>query len=373
MDEYTLKTTTEPLTTTKRQYWVDYLRIFSSFLVVLIHVSAIGWYNTVLTKNWISSTIFSSLAHCAVPLFFMISGMFLLDTKKELPIKKLLLHNFFKIYSIYVISMLGYGAWMLLQIHTLQSLPLDSLNSILYILFQGNSYLWFLPALCGIYLLLPLLRIITGSGEKGKKAIEYYLIIFMLIRLSVYTISALNLSTFLDIQLNTYLSFVPFNNYLAYFFLGYYLNTYGLSKKLTYLVKGLFIPSVLFLTGIPILQLYLNRPVNQNIFDSFSIFTYITTINLFLFFKSRKKRTLSTRAEKVLITCSNCTLSIYVLHAFVIDVLTKLGISIWLGPFYISIPLITLFVFLITLLLSYLLHLLRILFLALFHLFKKTN
>jgi surface polysaccharide O-acyltransferase-like enzyme len=339
----------------ERQYWIDYLRIFSSFLVVLIHVSGIAWYNHSFSFDWITSNIFSSLSHCAVPIFFMISGMLFLDEKKELSLKKLLLHNFLKIYVLYILSMLGYGIWMLIKIHNAKSMPLDSLSTILPILFQGNPYLWFLHMLSGIYLILPLLRLITASGDKSKKAITYYLLLFMSIRLVFYTISSLHLSTFINEQISNYLSFSSLNTYLAYFFLGYYLNTYGLSPKIHRLVRMLFFPAILFLIGIPILQVYRNQPVSATIFDGFSIFTYITSINVFLFFQTKKTRTLSAYSEKILILISKCTLGIYILHALVIDIFTELGLSIFMGPLILTIPIFAILVFITSFFMSYLL------------------
>lgn len=349
------KNTITTSNTSTREYWVDYLRIFASILVVVIHVSAAGWYEAELSLNWISANIGASLAHSAVPIFFMISGMFFLNPHKEISIKKLLTHNFLKIYSIYVVSMLGYGAWMLFKIHLAKSIPLDNWHAILSILFQGHTYLWFLSALCAIYLILPLLRMITIDEDRGKKVIEYYLILFILIRLSVYTIQAFQLSTLLNTTLNTYASFSTLNSYLSYFFLGYYLNTYSLPKRWLRILKSLFIPSIICLFGYPILQVYLEQPISAQIFDSFSIFTFITSANIFLLFKNMKKRTYSKKAEKILVTCSSCTFGVYILHAFVIDIFVYLGITIWIGPLYLTIPLYTIVIFVVSMLLSFIL------------------
>lgn len=72
-----------------RQLHYDLLRIFASFMVVMLHVSAFYWDKIQpQTEQWMALNLFDSAVRSCVPLFFMLSGAFLLA--KELPLNKLL-------------------------------------------------------------------------------------------------------------------------------------------------------------------------------------------------------------------------------------------------------------------------------------------
>ena len=79
-------------TSSSRQLHYDLLRIFASFMVVMLHVSAFYWDKIQpQTEQWRALNLFDSAVRSCVPLFFMLSGAFLLA--KELPLNKLLGKN----------------------------------------------------------------------------------------------------------------------------------------------------------------------------------------------------------------------------------------------------------------------------------------
>ena len=65
----------------------DLLRIQAAILVVLLHVSAIGW-NVISPhkSQWMIINLYNSMTRGAVPIFFMLSGAFLL--KKDIDSKR---------------------------------------------------------------------------------------------------------------------------------------------------------------------------------------------------------------------------------------------------------------------------------------------
>ena len=66
----------------------DLLRIQAAILVVLLHVSAISWNMISPYKpQWMIINLYNSMTRGAVPIFFMLSGAFLL--KKDIDIKDL--------------------------------------------------------------------------------------------------------------------------------------------------------------------------------------------------------------------------------------------------------------------------------------------
>lgn len=63
-------------TTTKREYWIDYLRILASFGVVSIHVTVPYYerFGEINLISWWIANIINCSSQFAVPLFLMISG-----------------------------------------------------------------------------------------------------------------------------------------------------------------------------------------------------------------------------------------------------------------------------------------------------------
>lgn len=62
----------------------DILRVIACFSIVLLHVSASYWSVVyVHSKEFLIMTIYNSLTRFAVPVFFMLSGLFLVSPQKE--------------------------------------------------------------------------------------------------------------------------------------------------------------------------------------------------------------------------------------------------------------------------------------------------
>ena len=84
-----------------RILYPDILRILAVFAVMMLHVSATGFYsNPVQSFTW-QVVNFVNFYECmvrwAVPVFVMVSGMFLLNPQKEITLSKLYRKNIFRI------------------------------------------------------------------------------------------------------------------------------------------------------------------------------------------------------------------------------------------------------------------------------------
>ena len=66
--------------------WINLLRVVAMFGVVLLHVTAplLYKYGKTPMSYWWTANIFDSAVRVCVPLFFMISGYFLLDKSEKL-------------------------------------------------------------------------------------------------------------------------------------------------------------------------------------------------------------------------------------------------------------------------------------------------
>ena len=81
-----------------RVAYADLLRVFATIAVSGLHLCAnpvMGL--SVSSQAWQIFNIYDGLVRWCVPVFVMLSGMFMLDPKRPLPLVKLLFHNALRI------------------------------------------------------------------------------------------------------------------------------------------------------------------------------------------------------------------------------------------------------------------------------------
>lgn len=151
-----------------RLAYADLLRAFATLAVILLHLagsqmSAVS----VSSAAWRVFNLYDGLVRWCVPVFVMLSGMFMLDTKRSLPLSKLLLHNCLRILiclffwsGIYAVAgyMLAGGSF------TFQGLWQSILSAL-----KGSTHyhLWFLYMILGLYLVTPVLRAFCDGADRG--------------------------------------------------------------------------------------------------------------------------------------------------------------------------------------------------------------
>jgi surface polysaccharide O-acyltransferase-like enzyme len=87
----------------QRLIYADLLRVIATFVIVILHVSGSSWHNVPVSGfEWKVFNFYDSMARFSVPVFVMISGMFLLDNKKSLTLKKLYSKNILRIVTSFI-------------------------------------------------------------------------------------------------------------------------------------------------------------------------------------------------------------------------------------------------------------------------------
>ena len=331
----------------QRDYNMDLLRILASFMVIIVHVSAHNFLDTPAKSiEWLSYDMYDSMFRSTVPLFLMISGVFFLNEKTQNNLKKLYTKNIFRLALVFVIWSFIYAVFSVF------TKRIDSSN-FLYSFITGHFHLWFIPTIIGIYMISPFIyKFIKNSNEKIFK---YFLILFISSSL-LKTISYLEFLPFYEYIL-LFLKLLPIDiicNYYSYFILGYFLYNYGVSKKFTKSIYVLSIVSVfLCFIGCYILSRYLGYN-NSNLMKDFSIFTAIEAIGVFLFFKNHTFVGKDVFSKKIT-NISNCTLGIYMIHMLVMYTLFDYNlIQIRSFNTILSVPIISVLIFVISLVIVYL-------------------
>ena len=209
-----------------RIVWLDVLRVFSAFAIVLIHTaSSIMDYLRFPSLNWFAADLYLAAARYAVPVFVMISGVFFLNPDKDITLKK--------IYGKYIPRMLCvlFG-WALLRALIIEVwLNSGGFSSLWTYFINSIKMFWFLPMIIGLYAVTPLLRAVAEKG--GKALLEYLILLAFLAGLCAPV--AQNLFPRFTL-LNDFVTLIklPMMIFAAHFVFGYYVYAYGLSKRAKY-------------------------------------------------------------------------------------------------------------------------------------------
>lgn len=149
-----------------RHFWPDVLRIVSAFAVVFLHTVAarISQINAG-DPEWWSIIVCRALPSFAVPVFFMLSGMFLIDPAREVGSRRII-----RGCGRFLVAFAFWSAFY--------SLAFPPHRLYLGQFLKGPVHLWFLPALASCYMAAPALRAIARdrSAEEALLAVVFFLL-----------------------------------------------------------------------------------------------------------------------------------------------------------------------------------------------------
>lgn len=177
----------------KINYNLRFIRNVAIFLVVLTHVSS---WQMFYQGNQTLYYMFQSISQLGCPIFLMISGAFLLNPQKEEPCILFLKRRVTRV-------LIPFIFWSYVSLIWQDNAPLFSWqrsideNSISYnplLLFKNlsNSTYWFLLYILGLYLMIPILKVLR---KNGLTKYLYILLIVDCLRVSfsnIFGISILN-------------------------------------------------------------------------------------------------------------------------------------------------------------------------------------
>lgn len=147
------------MNTTKRMDWVDFTRVLAMLMVLVLHAAApyVDRFQQVPIVRWQYAHFFESITRVSVPLFFMLSGMLLLQNTAESP-ADFYRKRLRRILPAFLFWSVVYIFWG--QLHHEEDYTLSSAFKAL--LTGGiRFHLWFVYTLIGLYLLTPILRLVV--------------------------------------------------------------------------------------------------------------------------------------------------------------------------------------------------------------------
>ncbi|MGI6072887.1 MAG: acyltransferase [Lachnospiraceae bacterium] len=302
-----------------RTEYFDYLRVFATFCIMLIHVAAYKWHvEEISTVNWQILNVFKCFNRPPVLIFFMISGALFL--KREIPLKRIYSRYIFRLAVAFVFWDIFYAVathWRKGVIGILQKI------------FSCNYHLWFLLALIGLYMCIPFFREIVSSKRKilyfltvafvvGFLLPETYDFIIFFGNEAIVRYTEMIGGHLYNLRLNTFLG------YSFFFLAGYYIHTYGVEKRLRIFLYVL--STITAVTGVLLTaasSLRAGYP-SDAFHDSFTLHEMLEALAIFVFFKYNIKG--RPRTDGLTRKLSGYCFGIYLLHDIII-----LKIETWFG------------------------------------------
>ncbi|MCR4663066.1 MAG: acyltransferase family protein [Endomicrobiaceae bacterium] len=293
-----------------RIIYLDFLRIFAILAVVMVHV-ATSQYRLEGMWNY-SSCFWHVIPRWCVPVFVMISGTLFLD-----PIKNITINNILKKYILCIaIAFIVWSAFYTC-INCITTNNFNFVHAIKYFI-KGRGHLWFLYMISGLYLVTPLLRVITE--KKDKNLLLYLLIICFFVSSIIPFINFIIPSTkeMCDVLINKiHLSFPV--SFVGYFVLGYYLHNYVNIKNVALITGGLLFS--LFAMIFADIYHVIILGTGKVFVNSFFLFVVLASIFIFLFVKKQCSQT--KQMSKFILKMSDLTFGVFLIHAFFIDMAVK--------------------------------------------------
>lgn len=337
-------------------YWVHLIRAIAVIFVVLLHASAQVLQVDVefASSQWWAGNIIDSAMRMCVPLLFMITGFLLLG--KSEPLGTFFNKRFSKIALPLLVWSAVYIIWLLL-VESKDPTPISPFSkeiadavvggfpfSLLGLLFAPAYYhLWFMYALIGIYLCLPIMRALVASAE--RKILWYFVAIWAVATFIFPLLKMAGMYNLVEMNM--------VSGNMGYVLLGYLLGTANISRRVYLCMWPAYIISVA-ITALGTFAISSSEGLNQTFFGNVPN-VLLMTVSMFILLRhigEHSKWLQSASVKPVLLSLSTCTFGIYLIHALFLYVFHKglLGFTLDAvqGPALVFIPLTALAVYLVS-------------------------
>ncbi len=330
-----------------RLVYADLLRVLACFAVVVLHLSGAGLSEEtpVGSFDWNALCVYDALVHWCVPVFVMLSGMFLLDPEKQVTLRSLFRKHILRIAVAALVwgvfyALLDYGrsggkfTWA-----GIQSAFLNLLNG------QIHYHLWFLFMIIGLYLVTPILR----AFVRGAKQTDFHW--FFLLTFVVYSVmpalQALlpNRMALPMVWLNK-LNIHIVLGYVGYYVAGYYLKTYTLHRTARFAIYVLGILGAAATVMGTIALSVRDGAFNGALFEYRNPNVVFMAVAIFVLFRYALGTGNAFVRHRWLGGVAHISFGIYLVHAFFITVLRHFGITVLSFSPVVSVPILSAAVFL---------------------------
>ena len=337
-----------PMIAEKKTYifWLDLIRVVSIFMVVLIHATSPllnGWEDLTFS-NWMAGNIYTAIARACVPLLFMVSGYLLLS--KQETIASFYANRFKKVIVPFLAWSVIYLVW---QNGYANYTFFNAIKAIILSMITGSVYyhFWFLYALISIYLFVPLLQVFVHSAS--EQALWYAALIWFAFGPLLDFIEQ-NLGYELAVKLGF------FTEYIGYFFIGYVLGRLKYPRWAAGLAAFVYVASVVYTAYATLKVTAAFGDYNDFYLVYLRLNIVIMSLSAFIWMKALgEKMGTSPQAMPVRLFrgLAGSSFGVYLVHAMMLSFVRRgafgFEFSALSGPAIYTAPLVTILVFIISL------------------------
>ena len=313
----------------EKNYNMELLRVLACIMVVCIHVTNYysRGYGEISHISYIFSIVINGICRVAVPLFFMISGYFLLP---EVMVIKKSIRRAFQIFVVLVLWSGIYYIWNLYYRKRDYDFALAFEEPV-------KKHLWFLYAILGMYIALPFLQCMIK--KMPDLLMRYFALLWFLFMALDFVIAILDMEVTYEVPL------VGSSCYLGYFLMGFIIS---------HTMKKVEIPGWLCFLGafsciaIIIVFTYIctvNTGVHiEDFFEYRNVFIASAAAFIFYDASNNGKYELSERVKRGISFVSKHSFTIYLCHVLFLDIV-KLELYPRKISAFVGIPLFTIVIF----------------------------
>jgi surface polysaccharide O-acyltransferase-like enzyme len=310
-------------TETSRLLYADAIRAYAIVSVVFLHVvspmvadpaSVPRWW-------WWTANLYDAFLRPCVPLFVIVSGLFLLDPRKTESLGLFFKKRVMKV----LIPFVFWGVVYLLVKASIQGMHPSGL-SLLKELISGPVYthFWFLYMILGLYLAAPILRIYTAHAPI---AIQYYFLALWIMAASILPLMEKIIGVSVGIPL------VVATQYVGYFVLGPLLRDRVLGPRALAPAVALFAGCGLFTAAATGAIVARFGNFHGLFYDFLSPNIIVMSVCAFLILRSLPWERVTMRhplASEWIPRLSTLSFGIYIVHYLLVELLRygKLGIAL---------------------------------------------
>ena len=323
-----------------RVAYADLLRVVAMLAVIVVHLAGSRLGNVAVgSAEFHILNAYDGLTHWCVPVFIMLSGMFLLDPNHSLPPSKLVFGHILRI----LIALAVWGtAYALVTQALAAGLSWAAVKTALYQVLLGKTHfhLWFLYMIVGLYLVTPILRAFVRGA--GRAEFHWFLLLAFLFASLLPTLLRLRPSQTMSLWVDN-LDLHLVLGYVGYYVLGYYLKTFPLNRAAELLIYLLGVLGAAATVGGTAWLSQQRGQLIQTLYNYDSANVVLMSVAVFVFFR----RILGAREKEHqwVSGVAKVSFGVYLVHVFCLMALDQLNISVLSITPLLAVPLLTAAVF----------------------------
>lgn len=338
-----------------RVAYADLLRSFATLAVIVLHLagSQLGAV-AVCSPTWDVFNLYDGLVRWCVPVFVMLSGMFLLDPQRPLSLFKLLFHNALRIF---VCLLFWGGVYALAELWASSgTFTWGSVKGVLVGVLGGNTHyhLWFLFMILGLYLVTPVLRAFIRGAGRGD-FLWFFLLCFLFASLLPTAFRIWPDATAVIRVWYDRLSVQTVLGYAGFYVAGYYLKEFTigrLTEAILYILGALGAFAAVW--GTRVLSLRAGG-LDDTLYGYFSPNVVCFAVAVFVLFRYVLGISEERSRRQSLGVVARVSFGMYLIHDLFLMLLRHLGITTLSFTPALAIPVLAAAVFLASFLVSWLL------------------